>query len=66
MGGIPQCLKGSSFGIIFFKKRGLEFFWCKERDKKYSFIETGERLYRGKHQDYYTYIGDDAEIKYLY
>ena len=47
-GGIPQCLKGSSLGTLFLKKRGLEFFWGKDTDVKYPFIETWERMYRGK------------------
>ena len=33
------------------KKRGLEFFWGKDTDVNYPFIETGERMYRGKNQD---------------
>ena len=47
-GGIPQCLKGSSLGTLFLKKRGLELFWGKDTDVKYPFTETGERIYRGK------------------
>ena len=46
----PEFLKGSSLGTLSNKKRGMAIFWD---IKIYRRFYIGERMYRGKNQDYY-------------